>query len=66
MVWLHGTLYVSILEARDLVNDTNLGHFIPSRMPGKLQLPVDTGKVGQMFSKFAKKAEAQLGATSKA
>lgn len=65
MVWLHGTLYVSILEARDLVNDTNLGHFIPSRMPGKLQLP-DTGKVGKMFSNFAKKAEAQIGATSKA
>ena len=64
MVWLHGTLYITLLEARDLVNDTNLGHFIPSHLPGKLG-QVDTGKVGKMlskgFGKMMKAAEGQIG-----
>lgn len=36
------------------------GHFVPSSLPTKLQ--TETGNIGKMFGKLARKAEGQLGA----
>lgn len=54
MVWLHGTLYVSVLEARDLPDDDNLGLDLAGKVSG--------GKVGGMFSSALKSVEKAAGA----
>mmetsp|Transcript_18608 Transcript_18608/g.56169 ORF Transcript_18608/g.56169 Transcript_18608/m.56169 type:complete len:842 (-) Transcript_18608:570-3095(-) len=55
MGWLHGTLYITILEARDLPMDENLG----MDLAGKMQSGVPGGntKLGNMFGSALRSVE---------
>ena len=59
MVWLHGTLYLNLLEARNLLNDTgiNLGSkHLPHTSSGDSK-----GGIGRMLGKVAKATEGAIG-----
>lgn len=53
MVWLHGTLHVSVLEARNLPDDDNLGLDLAGKVRG--------GKKPGMFSSALKSVEKAAG-----
>ena len=59
MVWLHGTLYLNILEARNLANDTNIS-LGSKHLPGRMGSG-DGTKFGRMFAKAAKATEGAIG-----
>jgi hypothetical protein len=59
MVWLHGTLYINILEARNLANDSNIS-LVPRKLPGRLGSG-DATKLGRMFAKAANATENAIG-----
>lgn len=54
MGWLHGTLHVQILEARDLPMDDNLGINLASKVPGQ-------SKIGSAFGSVLRSAERAAG-----
>ena len=54
MGWLHGTLHVQILEARDLPMDDNLGIDLASKVPGQ-------SKFGSAFGSVLRSAERAAG-----
>jgi len=58
MPWLHGTLYATVLEARDLPDDNNLGINVKTSIPGA------KSKFGGMLMKGIKTMEEGVGAIS--
>ena len=59
MVWLHGTLYINLMEARNLANDSNIS-LVPKRLPGRMGSG-DGTKMGRMFAKAANATESAIG-----
>lgn len=55
MPWLHGTLYATVLEARDLPDDKNLGINVKASIPGSKT------KIGGMLMKGIKQVEEGVG-----
>ncbi len=58
MVWLHGTLYINLLEARNLANDTNINLGSKHLSGGS----GDGSKFGRFMGRAAKATEGVIGA----